>query len=116
MNQKVDRRTEIKDRIYKQVKIEDTGYTVNGIPSPCHLWKGPTSGSGRGGGYGRISINGVLSAVHRVAYAHFFGYIPAKKQVDHLCNVHNCCNPEHLELVSHIENQKRRDRRRQEKS
>jgi hypothetical protein len=29
-------------------------------------------------------------------------------QVDHLCNNRLCCNPEHLELVTHQENQKRR--------
>lgn len=113
---KTSRREEIKQRLYAQAKIEDTGYTVNGIPSPCHLWQGALSGSGRGKDYGRISINGVTSAVHRVSYTHFFGYIPLKRQVDHLCNVRNCFNPEHLELVTHLQNQKRRDRRKQEKS
>lgn len=112
----MSRRSEILDRIYKQVRVTDTGYEIDGNPSPCHLWQGALSGSGRGSGYGRISINGVTSAVHRVSYTHYNGYIPLKRQVDHLCNIRNCVNPEHLELVTHIQNQKRRVRRKQEKS
>ena len=111
-----DRRTEIIQRIYDKVKVVDTGYLVDGVPSPCHLWQGPTSGTGRGKGYGRISINSITSAVHRVSYTHYFGYIPLKKQVDHLCNIRNCVNPEHLEMVTHLTNQARRARRAKEKS
>ncbi|MBL1322132.1 MAG: HNH endonuclease [Methylophaga sp.] len=78
----------------------------------CWNWQGATSGDGRGGGYGRISISGATSAVHRVIFVHFFGYIPQNKQVDHTCCNRLCCNPDHLELVSHKENQKRRIKRR----
>ena len=56
-------------------------------------------------------MNGITVATHIVAYTHYHGYIPPKMQVDHLCNNRLCCNPEHLELVTHLENQKRMAKR-----
>jgi len=73
----------------------------------CWLWQGPTSGSGRGGGYGRMHLDGQTVAVHLVMFTNERGYIPGKKQVDHVCEVRNCCNPAHLELVDQAENQRR---------
>jgi hypothetical protein len=86
-----------------------------GFVTPCHIWQGPTSGEGRGGGYPRMSLDGQTVAVHIVVYTHHFGYIPGKKQIDHLCNVRLCCNPFHLELVTHLKNQRRRATRAKEK-
>lgn len=110
-----DRRHQIIDKILQRVDIVDTGFLIDGKPSPCHLWTGPTSGDGRGGGYGRMSLNAQTVAVHLVVYTHYYGYIPGKKQVDHLCNQRNCCNPQHLELVTHLKNQRRRAARTKEK-
>lgn len=106
--QEKNRRKTLIDRIQSRVKLQDLGHTVNGQPSLCHIWTGSHSGNGRGGQYGRISVNGVTSATHIVVFTHYHGYIPCKMQVDHLCNNRLCCNPEHLELVTHQENQKRR--------
>lgn len=109
------RRSGIISRIYDRVKVEDLGMTDTlGNPSPCHIWQGPDSGEGRGGGYGRMSLNGQTVAVHLVVYTHYFGYIPGKKQIDHLCNNRLCCNPHHLEMVTHKTNQKRRAARYKE--
>jgi hypothetical protein len=91
-------------RIMSNVDITEDG---------CWLWKGGTSGDGRGGGYARMSLNGSTVAVHRVMYTHFNGYIPGKKQIDHVCRNRACVNPAHLEMVSHKENQKRRDAARE---
>lgn len=94
--------------------ISNTSYVFRGYkdqsgnPSKCYEWQGTTSGNGRGGGYGRISIDSCTCAVHRVAFVLFFGYLPAKKQVDHLCKNRLCWNPEHLQSVTHKQNQKRR--------
>lgn len=104
----VDRRTIIIERIQARCHIQDTGFIINDKPSPCHLWQGGDSGKGRGGGYARMSLNGQTVAVPLVVYTHYYGYIPGKKQIDHLCNQRLCCNPAHLEMVSHKENQKRR--------
>lgn len=106
-----DRRMSILERIMARILVVDNGFTVDGQPSPCHVWQGPTSGTGKGGEYGRMSLNGQTVAVHLVVFTHYFGYIPGKKQVDHLCNIRRCCNPTHLELVSHLVNQRRRAKR-----
>ena len=74
----------------------------------CLIWKRGHSGTGRGGGYGRVNIDGGTMAVHRVMYALVHGPIPPKKQIDHMCKNRLCCNPDHLEMVTHKENQRRR--------
>lgn len=102
-----DRRDLIMDRVRKRITVISLGYQ-----SPCHIWTGPTSGNGRGGGYGRMSLNGQTVAVHLVVFTHHHGYIPGNRQVDHLCNQRLCCNPKHLELVTHLRNQRRRTQRR----
>ena len=98
------RRSEIENKIYSMVNVEDRGFDT-----PCHIWTGSDSGNGRGGGYPRMCLSGQTVAVHRVMYTHVFGYIPSKKQVDHLCRNRMCVNPDHLEMVTHKENQRRRD-------
>ena len=51
-------------------------------------------------GYSAISIKGKHEAVHRVSYKLFKGLIPKGLQIDHLCRVRNCFNPNHLEAVT----------------
>lgn len=106
-----DRRQSIIDRIQERTEAINTGFKIDGIDSPCFQWTGPTSGTGRGGGYGRMSLNGQTVAVHLVAYTHFFGFIPGTKQIDHLCSNRLCWRKEHLEMVTHQTNQKRRSER-----
>lgn len=78
----------------------------------CLVWQGGDSGElGRGSGYGRISIDGHTSAVHRVAFTIFYGFLPGKSEVDHLCNNRLCFNPFHLERVTRKENCRRRDKK-----
>ena len=105
------RRDQILDRIEARCRIEDTGFVLDDKPSPCHLWTGPDSGTGRGGGYGRMSLDGQTVAVHLVVYTHYYGYIPGKKQIDHKCNQRLCCNPAHLQMVTHLKNQRLRAKR-----
>jgi hypothetical protein len=93
------RRETIRDRLMSQVR-----HTASG----CMLWTGSHSGTGRGGGYGRISLDGATMAVHRVMWTNEHGIIPHKKQIDHKCKNRLCINIDHLELVTHKQNQKRR--------
>lgn len=99
------RREEIRAKIMARVHIDP----ITG----CHIWLGPTSGdTGRGKGYPRMNLNGQTVAVHIVMWTNEHGYIPGKKQLDHKCRNRLCVNPapEHLELVTHKENQRRRDK------
>lgn len=98
------RRTEIETKVMQNVLIMAQGYDT-----PCYIWQGPDSGNGRGGGYPRMSLSGQTVAVHRVMYVNTYGFVPGKKQIDHLCRNRMCVNPNHLEMVTHLENQRRRD-------
>lgn len=104
-----NRRETIIDKILSRLLEVDRGYLTK-----CWEWQGPTSGEGRGGGYGRMSIDGQTVAVHIAMFVCCFGYVPGKKQIDHKCNNRLCCHPEHLQMVTHKQNQKLRDKRRKE--
>ena len=95
-----DRRKSIFDKIMSNVKIDNN--------TGCWEWQGGTSGTGRGGGYGRMSLGGATVATHICMWINFFGMIPPKKQIDHKCCNRLCCNPDHLEMVTHKTNQKLR--------
>jgi len=100
---------EVIQRIKDNVKISElTG---------CWEWQGANSGEGNGAGrgYGRMSIYGATAAVHRVMWSMVNGYLPAKKQIDHKCNNRICCNPAHLEMVTHKQNHRARVRRAKRK-
>src|SRR5438132_887862 len=68
--------------------------------SGCWLWTGILSY----GGYGRVKFKGKHYAAHRVSYEASRGAIPMGLQIDHLCRVRSCINPDHLELVTCREN------------
>ncbi len=70
-NELDDRRNGVIERILTRVAVINTGFVLDDKPSPCFLWEGPDSGEGRGGGYGRMSLNGQTVAVHLVVYTHF---------------------------------------------
>jgi hypothetical protein len=70
---------------------------------PCWLWTAAKSS----GGYGRLNVEGRLVQAHRLAYELLTGPIPPELDIDHLCRVHNCVNPDHLEPVTHAENTRR---------
>lgn len=62
-------------------------------------------------GYGLIKDGGKMRRVHRVSYEMWFGDIPAGLEIDHLCYVRHCLNPDHLEAVTGRENNRRRSAR-----
>jgi hypothetical protein len=67
------------------------------------LWTGTTNGVG----YGVVFIRYCRWYVHRLSYVLAVGPIPPGMELDHLCRVRSCFNPEHLEAVTHAENMRR---------
>lgn len=47
--------------------------------------------------------------VHVATYEEWVGPVASGLTIDHLCRVRDCCNPEHLEPVTHRENLLRGD-------
>lgn len=60
-----------------------------------------------GNGYGRARADGKMVYVHRQVWTELVGPIPAGLELDHLCRNPACCNPDHLEPVTHRENIRR---------
>ncbi|MCC6959441.1 MAG: HNH endonuclease [Dehalococcoidia bacterium] len=83
------------DRFLRFVEFTDT----------CWLWTGHCQRSG----YGHFSKSkgAAPSMAHRVSYELFVGPIPTGLEIDHLCQVRNCVNPDHMEPVTHDENNRR---------
>lgn len=85
-------RRPIEDRLARRRQVTDAG---------CWLWTGRKNNMG----YGNMTLTpiagrGQVRLVHRIAYEHFVGPIPQGMQLDHLCRVRSCFNPEHLEPVT----------------
>lgn len=74
-----------------------------GHDSPCWKWLGYVGNMG----YGQIGIHRISYLVHRVVYERERGPVPEGLELDHLCRNPRCCNPEHLEPVTHRENSRR---------
>ena len=76
----------------------------------CWEWQACKSG----GGYGKFGFRGKTVLSHRLAYQCIIGEIPEGMELDHvrinqtpeLCS-RACCNPEHLEAVTHQQNMSR---------
>lgn len=77
-------------------------------PEECWPWlKGKD-----GHGYGAFTFHGRTMGAHRFAYERLFGPIHPDLELDHVaargCTRRDCCNPWHLEEVTHAENVRRR--------
>lgn len=66
----------------------------------CWQWIGAVNNNG----YGRIRAGGRNTQAHRYAYELRRGPIPDGLQIDHLCKNPTCVNPDHLEVVTLVEN------------
>ncbi len=74
--------------------------------SGCFIWLASTTRCG----YGQIRVNKKNLSAHRVAYEIARGPIPQGLDLDHLCRVRCCVNPDHLEPVTRFENSIRGER------
>lgn len=74
------------------------------VTDECWLWHGQIDNYG----YGVFYCMGRNWMAHRLIYEEFYEPIPLGLEIDHLCRVRNCVNPEHLEAVTSKENHRRR--------
>lgn len=65
----------------------------------CWLWTGTLTAHG----YARYSG----TVAHRLLWEHVHGPLAPGLELDHLCRVRHCVNPDHLEPVTHTENVRR---------
>lgn len=89
-----DELTRIQDRFWSKVEKTET----------CWNWKGAKTCDN---GYGQIRLNNRNSCAHRIAYELINGQVPNGLELDHLCRNPSCVNPNHLEIVTRKENQRR---------
>jgi HNH endonuclease len=82
-----------------EARIEKREQTARPDLGPCWIWTGSINVRG----YGKFATR----YVHRLSFEHFKGVVPVGLELDHLCREHACCNPDHLEAVTHQENVRR---------
>lgn len=73
----------------------------------CMIWTGNTAG--RDDPYGVLTFRSKNVYAHRAAYELRHGPIPRGMDIDHLCHVRLCVNPDHLRMVSHKQNLEHRN-------
>jgi len=85
----------IEERLIGKMSVDGNG---------CWIWLAAKDSSG----YGRIGTSSYKTeSAHRVVYRLVRGEIPAGLDLDHLCRIRACCNPDHLEPVTRAENLRR---------
>ncbi len=105
MDKEQDRKTKHKPRAIVPPEVRFWRY-VDKNDSGCWLW----TASLNKWGYGQLyagSLNGKRLTpfiAHRFSYQLNVGPIPEGLDLDHLCRVRSCVNPDHLEPVTRREN------------
>ena len=93
-------------RSYRPLEERLWDYIMPEPNSGCWIWMGSLTA-----GYGQFAVLGGCGwkpqRAHVIAYQIYVGHVPCGLELDHLCRVRACCNPDHLEPVTHKENMRR---------
>jgi len=98
-------------RIYKVRNIRDRFWSKVNRTSTCWLWAAATDKDG----YGAFMVGSKknhtkrMKKSHRISYQWAKGPIANGLEIDHICRVRECVNPDHLEAVTHRINWMRGD-------
>lgn len=84
---------ELAGRIKSRMVVAESG---------CWEWPGS-----KVRGYGQVGYKGKTYLTHRIMVFDSGREIPEGMQPDHLCRNRACCNPDHLEVVTRLENVRR---------
>jgi hypothetical protein len=90
---------------HRRIRSYVSAPTANG----CILWTAGTDGNG----YGKFKVRLLADdrptyrLAHRLVFEQRVREIPEGMELDHLCRVHGCVNPSHLDVVTHAENGRR---------
>lgn len=86
----------VQERIRANVTVNDAG---------CWIWNRSLGTAGYGQMYYQApGERARMQSAHRTSYRVFIGPIPEGLELDHLCRVRRCVNPEHLDPVPHQTN------------
>lgn len=95
----------VPDRIALRVSTDGPTPTApyRQVDGPCWIWTGSYSSPG----YGQAWDGSRTRPAHSLIYELLVGPIPDGMELDHLCRVRACVNPDHIEPVTHAENMRR---------
>lgn len=69
---------------------------IDVVPGLCWIWTGKPNGWG----YGVAYVGRRMQLAHRGVWQFLVGQIPEGLDLDHVCRVRMCVNPDHLEPVT----------------
>lgn len=99
-----ERRRENKGKVFAPETPEELERFWSKVDkADCWTWTGAQNGRG----YGIVTVRSVNLLTHRAAYFMRYGKHDPGLELDHLCRNRICCNPDHLEPVTHTENMRR---------
>lgn len=102
-------RRPIEERFWEKVNKDGPVSSFRPDLGPCWLWMGAHRKRGDGNLQLGLRSNGTRASVfsHIFAYTLLRGPVPEGLELDHLCRLPQCVNPDHLEPVTHRENVRR---------